>query len=432
MGSPDGSYLWESYRNKSLRQWGWTQLETEPGCFLYRDSSTSHVARLLADTDDFLITAQDTELLERLISQLQKEWDVKEQKPVSQHMGVAILREQNSTRLSVSKHIDQLASDMSMSDCNPAKLPHDTKVDLCPRKPGEQILDDATKLLYAHAVGLTRFITDTVFYEVAYIASQLASAISAPTHRHYAALKGLVRYLRGRRTSSICYKFGLPSSITAFSDSDWAGCSSTRRSRTGIAMLYAGDLVHWSSKLQPTVTLSTAEAEYNAAAEAARVLTWIRSLAHEWEIPLDAPPTLFIDNAAAVAMAHANGPTMRSKHIDTKSHYIAQQVRDKKLRVRHIPGTEQLADLFTKPLPASTFNKLIELIRTHANAAEQGCQQHYLPSSRIRNVNNTISTESAAHDVAAPVEVPSDGYPVQPTVAVSIEHQARRTRLTSP
>ncbi len=110
MRSPDGGFLWNRYRNKSLRAWGWRALHSEPGCFLYEDTRSGSYARLLEDTDDFLLVSSDLNLLERLIGKLRNEWDVTEEQPVSQHMGIAI--EKMRTELSC-----QYAS--TLNSCSP-------------------------------------------------------------------------------------------------------------------------------------------------------------------------------------------------------------------------------------------------------------------------------------------------------------------------
>ena len=138
----------------------------------------------------------------------------------------------------------------------------------------------------------------------------------------------------------------------------------------------------YKRQLQRCVTLSTAEAEYYAAAEAARTLQWIQRLALEWKIPLPNPLPLHVDNTAAISMASANGATTRSKHIDTKAHFLRELVHRGVVHVSHIPGSRQLADLFTKPLPSVKFQTLLSLIRN--------------PCSRLREVirSTTIQPET--------------------------------------
>lgn len=371
-GSPDGGYRWERYRNTSLENWGWTQLSAEPGCFIHVDRDTGQFVRLLADTDDFLLSSPYPSLLDKMYSQLQSEWNVVEQRPVEQHMGVAIERTAAGIKLSVRKHIESLLKDLGLEHAHPTPAPHDPRADLAARRDNEPQLTDTEKRRYNSAVGLLRFIVDTVVYDAAYIASHLARHLHDPAARHVIALERVARYLAGKRDSHLFYRRNGDSELRAFSDSDFAACPNTRRSRTGIAISYAGDLVFWRSILQKSVTLSTGEAEYMAASEASRVITWLQQLAKEWFIPIPSPTKVFVDNTAALAMTMANGPTTRSKHIDTRARYIQQQVQRQRILPTHISGTQQLADMFTKPLPLAMLRRNIERIRDTGIEAAPG------------------------------------------------------------
>ncbi len=96
---------------------------------------------------------------------------------------------------------------------------------------------------------------------------------------------------------------------------------------SGIAVRYAGSLIYWRSTLQKSVTLSSSEAEYVAASDAARIVQWLQQVAFEWNIDINRPTPLYMDNTAAISMAAANGLTTRSKHIDTKAHFLREKLK---------------------------------------------------------------------------------------------------------
>lgn len=76
------------------------------------------------------------------------------------------------------------------------------------------------------------------------------------------------------------------------------------------------------------------EAEYTAAAEAARAVIWIKQMAKEWRIDLKHPTVRHIENQVAIKMTTANEVADESKHIHTKCH-----VRQKNISLIHVPGT---------------------------------------------------------------------------------------------
>jgi hypothetical protein len=115
-----------------------------------------------------------------------------------------------------------------------------------------------------------------------------------PCDRDDQALKRLARFLRGNLDVGVIYTKDRPTRPShteheAWLDSDWASCPDTRRSRTGIAFSFAGDLVRWAQFEKVTASLASAESEYAAASQAGRDAKWIRNLTSKWKMSLLAP-----------------------------------------------------------------------------------------------------------------------------------------------
>ena len=78
---------------------------------------------------------------------------------------------------------------------------------------------------------------------------------------HLAALKHLLRYVRGTVDLGLVIHRSSTAELVVYTNADWAGCPDTRRSTSGYAVFLGGNLVSWSSKRQPVVSRSSAEAE---------------------------------------------------------------------------------------------------------------------------------------------------------------------------
>ena len=83
-------------------------------------------------------------------------------------------------------------------------------------------------------------------------------------------MKRIFWYLKGTSDVGLIYGGDTECFVTRFSDSDYAGDVDSRRSVTGYAFIQGGSIVSCKATLQPTVTLSTTEAEYMAMTEAAK------------------------------------------------------------------------------------------------------------------------------------------------------------------
>jgi hypothetical protein len=107
----------------------------------------------------------------------------------------------------------------------------------------------------------------------------------APRAPHFQLIKRVPRYLRGTSHYGLqLYRSSSPDLI-AYSDADWAGCPDTRKSTSGFCMFLGQNLVSWSSKRQPTVSRSSAEAEYRAVANCIAESCWMRQLLIELRRP---------------------------------------------------------------------------------------------------------------------------------------------------
>ena len=123
-------------------------------------------------------------------------------------------------------------------------------------------------------------------------------------------------------------------------------------------MKIKGSTVAARSILQKIVSLSSMESEYISACEGAKEVAWSRRLMAELEHPQQEPTIMWEDNRAAII--HSEHPTNhnRTKHIDTRYHYLRQQVNAGEIKLKQIATTEQEADILTKNTGARLFVKL--------------------------------------------------------------------------
>ena len=143
-----------------------------------------------------------------------------------------------------------------------------------------------------------------------------------------------------------------------FSDSDFAGNVDDRRSVSGCVVFLCGAPVVWRCHSQHLVTLSTAEAETVALTDSVTEVVWLRSLLHDMGYPQTKPTLVLVDNTAAIAIANNEHGSRRTKHFDTRHKYNGQCIRLGITRVQHVASDANLADFFTKPLPADRFRAL--------------------------------------------------------------------------
>ena len=147
--------------------------------------------------------------------------------------------------------------------------------------------------------------------------------------------------------------------LSSYSDSDFGNCRFTRKSRNGEIHMLTGP-IHWNSRRQSTVALSTMDAEVIALSNCTRTAIAVQSFLRELNVPIAQPTVIHEDNRGSI-IASTNGlGGPRSRHLDIKHHYVVEQVREKRIAVRYIPSNENLADVFTKPLATPQFRALVD------------------------------------------------------------------------
>ncbi|GJT70301.1 ribonuclease H-like domain-containing protein [Tanacetum coccineum] len=178
-----------------------------------------------------------------------------------------------------------------------------------------------------------------------------------PREPHLSALKRILRYVRGTLSYGLQLYSSTTSSLVAYSDADWAGCPTTRRSTSGYCVFLGNNLLSWSSKRQFTLSRSSAEAEYRGVANAVAETCWLRNLLRELHTPLATATLVYCDNVSAVYLSSNPVQHQRTKHIEIDIHFVRDLVATGAIRVLHVPSHYQYADIFTKGLLTSLFDE---------------------------------------------------------------------------
>ncbi|KAJ9551210.1 hypothetical protein OSB04_015255 [Centaurea solstitialis] len=181
---------------------------------------------------------------------------------------------------------------------------------------------------------------------------------SKPKVSHLKAVKRIFRYLKGTVNLGLWYPKGSGYELTGYTDADHGGCKLDRKSTTGHIQFLGDKLVSWASKKQNCVSLSTAEAEYVAAASCCSQIIWMRTQLRDYGFKFDKIP-IYCDSKSAIAISCNPVQHTKTKHIDIRYHFIKDHVEKGTIELYFVNTEFQLADLFTKALDEKRFNFLI-------------------------------------------------------------------------
>jgi hypothetical protein len=119
-----------------------------------------------------------------------------------------------------------------------------------------------------------------------------------------------------------------------------------------------GGAISWSSRFQPTVAVSTAEAEYMSAASATKEALWLRKLFAAFGMNVS-PVQMMCDNQAAIKLIKHPIASMRSKHIDVQHHFVRERCASGEVVFQYCPTGDMVADCLTKALPLIGLQKCL-------------------------------------------------------------------------
>jgi histone deacetylase 1/2 len=359
--------VWYEYLVQGLEEIGFTRSKVDECVFYYKSSV------LLVYVDDSILMGPDEAELKFLTEEMGKKFNIQEEGDLCDYLGIQIKKEQDGgLTLTQPQLIESILKDMKLEKENVKgrKTPAmKTKV-IHKDEDGD---DFDNRFHYRSIIGKLNYLEKCTRPDISYAVHQCARFSSCPKESHAEAIKYICRYLAATKNKGVTLK---PNGhhFECFVDSshagDWRQQSamddpSTARSRTGYVINFANCPLIWASKLQTEIALSTTEAEYIALSTASREILPLLSLAkeakkHKLINKVESPVIrckIFEDNKGAVEIANVPKMRPRTKHLNIKYHFFRQFIQQGILRVEHIPGEDQMADIFTKALDYASFVK---------------------------------------------------------------------------
>ena len=173
--------------------------------------------------------------------------------------------------------------------------------------------------------------------------------------------------MKGTDDLSLFYPKSDVYDLKGFSDADYVEDLVNKKSTLGMVQFLGSCLVSWCSKKQNTVALSTAEAEYVAAAAWCFQTLWIKQQLRDFGIKFECVP-IYCDNTSAICISKDPVHHSRLKQIHIRHHFLKDNVENKNIIFKHVNTIEQIADIMTKPLPREQHGKLrleLGMIKLH-------------------------------------------------------------------
>ena len=375
---------WAAVLSAFLVEWGLSRSTIDTCLYIYTHGASA--LWVCVYVDDICLADNDDALRERFMSALSERFPTEDKGELQWLLGIGVHRDRAARSLELSQElyiadiVTRWASYIGAGHTRRYDSPMEEGLLLtvadCPTRgsPEWEAMADR-RAAYMAIVGSLNWLANMTFAEIAYATSQLSRFLDNPGPKHFDAAIRVLIYLDGHRDRRLVMKPNASLGLEVFVDSSWA----TKFSCSGAYFFVYGCVVFWFSKMQKSVALSTAEAEYFGAMLAAKEAIFLRELLIEFGIHPDGPTTIFSDSDSAVDMSLDPVSFRQTKHILRAAEFLRDLVARRVVRMQHLPGRVMVADLLTKALPRAVFTTLVGLVVAYA--AER---QVVLPDAAVR------------------------------------------------
>ena len=331
---------------------------------------------LILYVDDAVLISPDLSRIKACVQSLKEDFALTDDGPLHDYLGTRFIRSKDgSIELTQPRMIQRVLEYVGIDPTSESVKMHDTPAT------SDKILTrdtDGTERKqtwnYCGVLGGLSYLQSMVRPDITFVVQQCARFANDPKRMHEEALKHICHYLLRTKDQGLIYHPDRKRGLECYVDADWAGSWHQDQShdplgafsRTGYVIFYAGCPILWGSKMQPLVALSTTEAEYIALSSALREVIAIMNLLTELRAnrfpALHTTPhvvcRVFEDNKSCLEIATNHKSRPRTKHLSVRLHHFRSYVKAKLINIEHVSTKDQIADIFTKPLPQPQFRVL--------------------------------------------------------------------------
>ena len=358
-GLKQSANLWNTTLVKFMQSQNLDQSKLDPCVFIRK--TNKETLYVLIWVDDVIMSGSSLAVVNNFKANFGSTFKIKDLGVLKWFLGIQFDVSDSVIKMNQSLYVQNILNRFNMSNCAPRTLPCDPSVYQLLAEKSEP-MKDPTK--YRECVGSLIYLMGGTRPDLAFVVSLLSRFMHKPTNMHMTLALGVLRYLKHTIHYDLKYvrsSDGLH--ITGYSDSDFAS-DGNRRSFSGYGFKLNANsaLISWRSCKQTLVATSTCEAEYIALHEATNEALYLRQfLAELTKTPMQTV-NIFADNQGSICLAEHQTCHKRTKHISVKYHATRDYLAKKYINITYIPTNQNIADLFTKPLPGPKL-KSFEIVR---------------------------------------------------------------------
>ena len=323
---------------------------------MYKKTTNDGVTLVIIWVDDLIIAASNMNLMNSFKDNMKRRFKMKDLGKISYFLGIDFNQKDGEMRMNQKRYLTKLLERFNMTDCKPRTTPCEVQFD--DNAHNNEPCINPTE--YRELVGSLIYAATSTRPDISFVVSKLSQHLSTPLNKHMLMGKHVLRYLKGTLNYELVYRRSddEPLELIAYCDSDWASSKEDRKSITGycFSMTKSGGIISWKSRKQPTVALSTCEAEYMGLGSVTQESFYLTQLLRDMdEASMYTCVTVYEDNQGATALSRNPVNRQRTKHIDVRHHFVRNALEEGKIDIKYCPTEHMVADLLTKPMSRLKF-----------------------------------------------------------------------------
>ncbi len=372
-GLKQAGRAWAKKLHTFLKTNGWAQSNVD-ACLFTKLHDDGQRTWIITYVDDLIISGSSERHIRACKQQIKESFEAEDLGPLTWYLGLHLTSPADGVlHIAQTQAINDIVNDYNLAAAASVSTPMRVGID------ASSISEQPDRRLpFRNLVGSLLYLANRTRPDVSFACGLLCRYMDRYTTVHWQAAKHVVRYLKATSEHGLLFKRrsgtrkDQPLDLVCYSDASFGTDQLTGRSTTGFTCYINGCLVSWSSRLQPTVALSTAEAEYMAISAAAQDVVFLRQLLMDLDEPEAGATKMLTDNQAAIAIGNDHVTKPRTKHIRVRHHFVRELIADGTIVLQHCPGTQMVADALTKALDKQTFEQhLPRLVGTSTAETEQ-------------------------------------------------------------
>jgi hypothetical protein len=312
--------------------------------------------------DDLLVTADKAESIDELIEDLTKIYKklTVNRGDVLEHLGMTLKfnRSNKTVEFDMKKYVKELLEEYEVTGAaNTPAANHLFEVsedaELLQKKDAELFHTIVAKLLYLCKRARPDITTAVIF---------LTGRVREPTIEDEKKLIRVLQYLKG--TPNIVLTLGIDDSkkVKSYIDASF-GVHQKKVSQTGTFITLGRGAVYTKAGKQGLNTKSSTEAELVGVSDMIGQAIWTKNFLTIQETKID-QVTLYQDNESTIALIkNGQSNSIGTRHIDLRYFFVKNRIESGEVTLEHMPATEMVADIFTKPLQGELFVKFRDRVQ---------------------------------------------------------------------